>query len=104
MTIATAIKNQGMMIAINTNDPTMFAKVIKNIRIESAMVLSIVSMSLANLFMIRPRGVVSKKLIGACMVELIARRCRDLEAKFVRKPMAAPDVKNVMVKETPRAA
>jgi len=104
MTTATAIKNQGMMIAINTNEPTMFANVIKNIRIESATVLSMVSMSLANLFMIRPRGVVSKKLIGARMVVLIALRCRDLDAEYVRRPMAAPEVKKVMVKETPRAA
>jgi len=92
-----------MIIAINMNAPIMLVNVIKDIRNESETVLSMVSMSLANLFMIRPRGVVSKKLIGARMVELIALRCRDLDAKYERRPMTAPDVKNAMVKETPRA-
>ena len=81
----------------------MFVNVIKDIRNESETVLSIVSMSLANLFIIRPRGVVSKKLMGARIVELIASRCRDLDAKYARSPITAPDTKNAMVKETPRA-
>lgn len=59
-------------------------------------------MSLENLFMIRSRGVVSKELTGALMAELIALGCRDLDAKYVRRLMAAPEVKNVIVKETPR--
>ena len=93
-----------MMTAINTNAPRMLESVIKNIRNESETVLSMVSMSLANLFMILPRGVVSKKLMGACMVVVIALRWRALDAKYVMKPMAAPEEKDVMVKENPRAA
>jgi len=82
----------------------MFPNVIKNIRHESATVLSIVSMSFENLFMIRPSGVVSKKLIGACMTELIALRWRDFEEKYAMRPMVAPEMKNVMVEEAPRTA
>jgi hypothetical protein len=92
------------MIAISTKDPITVANVIKNIRIESDTVLSIVSMSLENLFMIRPRGVVSKKLMGACMTAAIVLRWRVMDAKYVRRPMVTPEIKNVMVKVTPKAA
>ena len=80
MMAATATKNHGMITAINRNDPITFVNVIKIIRSDSEMVLSIVSISLANLFMIRPSGVVSKKLMGAHMVEAIALRWRDFDA------------------------
>jgi len=82
----------------------MFADVNKNIRNESDAVLSTVLMSLENLFMIRPRGVISKKLMGACMTEVIVLRWRDLDAKYVKNPTIAPVIKNMMVEETPKAA
>jgi DNA-binding Lrp family transcriptional regulator len=94
-----------MMTAINTNAPMTFEAVIKNIRIESETVLSIVSMSSENLFMIRPRGVVSKKLMGARITVAIALRWTPvLEANCVKRLTVAPEVKKVMVKETPRPA
>jgi len=76
----------------------------KNIRNESDAVLSMVSISLENLFMIRPRGVVSKKLMGACTTEVIALRWRDFDAKYVKCPMIPPVTKNMMVRETPKVA
>ena len=82
----------------------MFAVDSKNIRNEPGTVLSIVSISLENLFMIHPRGVVSKKLMGARMTEVIVLRWRDFDAKYVRAPMIPPVIKNMMVKETPKAA
>jgi hypothetical protein len=48
--------------------------------------------------------VVSKKLMGACMTEVMALRWRAFDAKYVRRPMEAPEIKNVMVDVTPRAA
>lgn len=104
MMTATATKNQGMMTAISTNAPITFESVIRNIRIESETVLSMVSMSLENLFIIRPRGVVSKKLIGARMTVVMAPRWRALDAYCVRRPMVAPEVKKVMVNVTPKPA
>jgi len=92
------------MTAISTNDPVIFADVVKNIRNESATVLSMVSMSFENLFMIRPSGVVSKKLIGACMTESIALRWRTFEAKYAMRPMVTPKMKNTMVNATPSEA
>jgi len=44
-----------MIIAINMNAPIMLVNVIKDIRNESETVLSMVSMSLANLFMMNAR-------------------------------------------------
>ena len=104
MTATTAIKNHGMITTINKIDPAMFANVIKNIRNDSEIVSSMVSISFANLFMIRPRGVVSKKFMGARMVESIALRWRYFDALYVRRPTAAPEAREAMVKETPRAA
>ena len=100
----TATKNHGIMVAINTKDPVMFADDNKSIRNESGTVLSTVPMSLENLFVIRLRGVVSKKLMGACMTEVIVLRWRDFDAKYVKSPTTAPVIKNMMVKETPKAA
>jgi hypothetical protein len=82
----------------------MYANDIRNIRNDSDAVLSIVSMSLENLFMIRPRGVVSKKLMGACMTEVIVLRWRDFDAKYVKGATMAPVTKNMIVNETPKAA
>jgi hypothetical protein len=62
--LAPSVKSHRMMIAISTNDPMMFANVIRNIHSESETVLLTVSMSLATWFMICLRGVVSKKPIG----------------------------------------
>ena len=104
MTTATAIRNQGTITAINTNDPRTFENVIRNIRIESETVLSMVSMSLENLFIIRPRGVVSKKLMGARMTVVMAPRWRIFDADCVSRPMDTPDMKKVMVRQIPRAA
>jgi hypothetical protein len=92
------------MVAINTKDPQMLENDSRNIRNESDAVLSIVSMSLENLFMIRPRGVVSKKLMGACITEVIVLRWRDFDAKYVKGATTAPEIKNMMVNETPKAA
>ena len=104
MIAPTATKNHGITVAINTKDPVMFAVDSKNIRNASDTVLSIVSMSLENLFMIRPRGVVSKKLMGECMTEVTVLRWRDFDAKYVKGPMTAPVIKNMMVKEIPKRA
>jgi len=101
---ATAIKNQGMMTAMNTNAPIRFENVIKNNRMESLSVLSMVSISLENLFVILPRGVVSKKLIGARITVAIALRWRVLDACCAMRPMVAPQAKKVMVKAAPRPA
>ena len=104
MVTPTATKNHGIMIAINTKPPLMFAVDIKNIRNESDAVLSMVSISLENLFMIRPRGVVSKKLMGACMTEVIVLRWRDFDVKYANGPTIPPVTKYMMVKETPKVA
>ena len=100
----TATKNHGTMVVINTKDSLTFADDNRNIRSESDTVLSTVLMSLENLFMIHPRGVISKKLMGACMMEVIVLRWRDLEAKYVKNPTIAPVIKNIVVEETPKAA
>ena len=81
-----------------------FENVIKNIRIEPETVLSTVSMSLEKLFMIRPRGVVSKKLMGARMTVVMALRCRTFDECCVRIPIVSPEVKKNMVKHTRRPA
>jgi hypothetical protein len=63
--LATAIKNHGRRILIKITAPMMLESVLQNIRRASPSMLSSVSTSLANRFMIRPSGVVSKKDIGA---------------------------------------
>ena len=55
------------------NTEVIIAKVKKYILIASVRLLSIISTSLANLLVIRPSGVVSKKLIGALSTRVIAR-------------------------------
>jgi len=75
-----------------------------NTRNESDVVLSTVSMSLENLFMIRPGGVVSKKLTGACTMEVIVLWWRDFDAKYAKGPTTAPVIKSIMIGETPKAA
>lgn len=51
----------------------IIANVKKYIRIASVSVLSMTSISLENLFVILPRGVVSKKDMGARNTRFIAR-------------------------------
>jgi len=63
---------QGWTMAMRTTEPTTPASVETNMRNESLSVLSMVSMSLEKRFMMRPSGVVSKKLIGARMTPVMA--------------------------------
>lgn len=87
-------------MAIRTIAPTTLPAVLTAMRKLSGRVLSIVSMSLLpegkakvrsdeytgvpsltheNRFWMRPRGVVSKKLMGACRMPLVAAWCKLFE-------------------------
>ena len=59
---------------ISKIEPTTEERVVKTIRTASFKVLSIVSISLLNRFIILPSGVVSKKDIGAAMIPSIASK------------------------------
>ena len=100
----TATKNRGTMIAINTKDPIMLADDNENTRNESDVVLSTVSMSLENPFIIQPGGAVSKKLTGAYTMEVIVLWWRDFDAKYAKGPTTIPVIKNMMTRETAKAA
>jgi hypothetical protein len=84
--------------------PRMFANVFANMRSASPRRLSIVSMSFANRFMIRPSGVVSKNESGAWMTRPIAARCRLREAAYVKNAKTTPIAKSAPAWETPSAA
>ena len=51
------------------------------------MLLSSLSISVENLFTIRPSGVVSKKDIGALKIVFSSRKCKTLEAITPAKKM-----------------
>jgi hypothetical protein len=57
---ATGIKNHGRRMAIRIRAPAILEAVIVNILAESPSRLSMVSISLENRFIIRPRGWVDK--------------------------------------------
>ena len=63
-------------MAIKIMAPNMLDRVPNSIRTESPSKLSIVSISFEKRFMMRPRGVVSKNDMGACITRSMARWSR----------------------------
>ena len=67
-----AVANKGKVMMIRISIVMTCVKLCKNVLYESDTLLSVRSTSFENLLIIRPRGVVSKKDIGARMILLSA--------------------------------
>ena len=94
------VKKMGVLQLITNTIVTNPEKVANQILVDDGIVISTTSMSLENRFIIRPRGVVSKKDIGAWSIDFSSRLCKRFEAFIFPKAKAndCPNIANAEIR------